>query len=661
MKKLISVIIAMLTVMLSVCTYFPVSAAENVVFVCEGGTGDGSSDASPLGSLSEAYKKLGAAGGTIVICGSYQITSTVYEEPHTGEVVVTQVYGGKDYRNGTENTVYIKSQGKRYVLAGPTTFENINFKGDLAATNNYILWIAEYNPITMGEGITSIDFTYSTIAKALTILGGCQSGESKANTIAKDPDSKITVKSGKFIIVGFNRQMNATFTGCSHINIEGGEITTLYAGSVNNGAGGDSIINITGGKFTGQITGAYANPSLLKGSVTINVSGGDFSECPGIYGNVDGHSVIDISKHPEADAIKAKLTDFDEIITADGVDRQIPVTDAFKSGSFTDSKGTTIPYRYYVPEDYDSAKTYPLFLYMHGNGSRGSDNVIQLTTNGAALNTKVYNSDYQCIMIAPQCPSSSAWVDNARYPGTANFNTTTEMSKYLHAAKELFDKFVADYSVDTKRIYVTGSSNGGAATWELIYRFPHTFAAAVPLAGSGYHDGAAELGKYLTTTPITTYHGSSDSTLNVLGTRSIVEAIKNAGGTNVNYTEYPGMDHNIWQKAANEEGLVDWIFSQVNENYSPAERKYGEESEVTEPVTDPVTEPVTDPATEPVTEPATDPATDPSTEPMTDPVTEPITEPSADGASPVQIAVIAVAVITVAAIIVGLIIKSKKK
>ena len=622
MKKLLLFLLVICMAVLAVPVAIPAQAAENVVYVRDGGTGDGSSDESPLGNLTAAYKALGD-GGTIVICGSYELKATVYEPAHTNPITVTQVYGGKDYRNGTENTVFIKSQGKRYVLAGPTTFENINFKGDTSAKYNFILFIAEFNPIIMGEGITSTDFTYTEIAKSLAILGGCQSGENKASTIARDIDSKITVKSGKFIVIGFSRQQNATYTGCSHINIEGGEITTLYGGSVNNGFGGDTNITISGGKITGSINVSHSSPSFLKGTARITVTGGDFSSCKGIIGNIDGFASIDISKHPDADSIRPLISDFDEIITEEGVSSQVPITEAFKSGKFTDSHGTTIPYRYYLPENYDPSKSYPMVLYMHGNGSRGSDNVIHLTTNGAALNTKIYNSGIECIMLAPQCPASpNSWVDSSAYVGSAAFLTRDGMSKHLTAAKELFDKFVAEYSVDTKRIYVTGSSNGGGATWELIFRFPNTFAAAIPLAGAGLSDGAAEVGKYLTTTPIYTFHGDSDSTLSVKGTRSLVEAIKNAGGTNVTYVEMPGMDHNIWPNAANTEGLVDWIFSQVNENYSPDERKYGEEPVVTEPV---VTEP---PVTEaPVTEaPVTEaPATEaPVTEP---PVTEaPVTE-----------------------------------
>ncbi len=574
MKKLILVLIAVIMLSFAIGMAISASAAEPVVYVCEGGKGDGSSESSPLGLLSDAYKKLGDNGGKIVICGSYKLASNFHEPDHTGKVTVTQKHGSKDYRNGTANSLYIVGQGRRYFLAGPTTFENINFKGDLSAQYNYILWVAQFNPIVMGEGITSIDFKYGVVAQSLGIVGGVQGGDGKATSVTTDLDSKITINSGKFLVVGFSRQANTGFTGCAHIDITGGEITTLYAGSINNGWGGDAVINISGGSFTGAINCSNTDPSYMRGDPTINITGGDFSKCTSITGNIDGYSKIDISTHPSANVIKTKLASFDEVVTADGVGKVQSTDEAFLSGSFTDSKGTVIPYRYYLPDNYDASKTYPVFFYLHGNGSRGSDNKIQLTTNGAALNNKVFSSDYECIMLAPQCPSSSSWVNSSRYPGSAAFNGSTEMSQYLNAAKELLDKFIADYSVDTSRIYVTGSSNGGGATWELIYRFPRMFAAAIPIAGSGSSDGAAEIGAYLTRTPIMTFHGDADSTLSVLGTRKLVEAIKSCGGQNVIYTEFPGADHNIWSKAANTDGIVDWIFSQVNTNYSANELDY---------------------------------------------------------------------------------------
>ncbi|MBQ2117685.1 MAG: hypothetical protein II192_01365, partial [Clostridia bacterium] len=260
-----------------------------------------------------------------------------------------------------------------------------------------------------------------------------------------------------------------------------------------------------------------------------------------------------------------------EISPSDFADKpqEVKPDDVFLSGSYTASNGYTVPYRYYLPEGYDGVKRYPLFLNMHGNGSRGSDNHKQLTFGGSVLNTAVFQSGYECIMLAPQCPSSSAWVPDNGYPGSKGF-LKRGMSPYLTAAKELLDRFLSEYAVDLTRVYVSGSSNGGAASWELCYRFPELFAAAVPLAGvrperdgEDYEDASAAIAGPLTRTPIWTFHGTADTTLPVAGTQNLVQAIRDAGGEQILYTEYPGATHGtIWALAAQTEGLVDWIFAQ---------------------------------------------------------------------------------------------------
>ena len=80
--------------------------------------------------------------------------------------------------------------------------------------------------------------------------------------------------------------------------------------------------------------------------------------------------------------------------------------------------------------------------------------------------------------------------------------------------------------------------------------------SAYPDDPKSYADVAAKIGK----TPIWIFHGGSDDTVPVEGSRKLNEALKAAGG-DVHYTEYPGVGHNSWDKAYAESEVMTWMLS----------------------------------------------------------------------------------------------------
>jgi len=110
---------------------------------------------------------------------------------------------------------------------------------------------------------------------------------------------------------------------------------------------------------------------------------------------------------------------------------------------------------------------------------------------------------------------------------------------------ELMDKVIDEYPINTKKIYVTGLSMGGFGTWDLISRIPERIAAAAPVCGGGDETQAAKL----VDIPIWVFHGSEDTVVPVDRSRHMVQAIKDAGGTKIKYTEYPGIGHGSWKPA----------------------------------------------------------------------------------------------------------------
>ena len=566
MKKLL---IALVFAALLVLSAF---ASENTVYVNDGGTGDGSSASAPVGTLANAYAALGEDGGTIVITEKLTLTESFTEPAHSGKITVT---------GGT-----LAVDNMRFILNGATTFENITLHGN----EKYLLLVAQFNPIVFGEGIIVTGFgDFTAVAQSITIVGGVQSGADKCKDGSLlDKDTSITVKSGRALIIAGNRGVAGAYTGTTNVTLEGGTFSNIYLGSTD-GSFRNANLTITGGTFLYNVYSSAKN-SKVTDSVTAKVTGGDFSTATltrfdGSVTSEDGTSVVDVRGLADYSTLVGKMEGYKKIITPEGEifpEEKTAIQEAFLYGSFTASDGTVIPYRYYLPEGYEtSGKEYPIFIYMHGNGSRGTNNTSQLSSYD--IKNVVYESDYECIMIAPQCPSSPyEWTlygtagKVSHYPGSEKYAEFLESgepygSKYFCAAVELFDMFITDYRVDSSRVYLGGASNGTGAAWNLLTLYPEVFAAAITVSGARATDDFSHaIAHRMKDVPIWAFHGdldTSESGSPVEGTRSIVKALREVGG-NITYTEVVGGNHsNIWRIAAETPGIVDWLFSQTNDSF----------------------------------------------------------------------------------------------
>lgn len=217
--------------------------------------------------------------------------------------------------------------------------------------------------------------------------------------------------------------------------------------------------------------------------------------------------------------------------------------------SFKDSKsGKTLPYRLYIPENYSASKKYPVFFWLHGAGERGSDNYTQIQYLSKAFKA-AGDLLSGAIIVAPQCPSYGWWnIDEEGYE-----------TGWLGAAMHLLDKIRSEYSCDSDRIYVSGLSMGGYATWQVLERYGDLFAAGAPICGWGNTYAGAQLAKI----PIWIYHGDSDQTVSYYASVEMHNAIKNAGGNMVHFTTLYGVDHNAWDYALADRELFCWMFAQT--------------------------------------------------------------------------------------------------
>lgn len=190
----------------------------------------------------------------------------------------------------------------------------------------------------------------------------------------------------------------------------------------------------------------------------------------------------------------------------------------------------------------DSTQRFPLVIWLHGSGQSGDDNTSQMGGAPKVWTSEAKQGQHPCFMLAPQCPS-------------ADIGWKNEVADKLLA---LIADLTEHLPIDPSRIYLTGSSMGGSGTWSMVAKFPQVFAAGVPLCGGGDPKNA----EILKTVPFWVFHGDQDDMVPVDRARTMVAAVKAAGGELINYSELAGEGHGITGTVYPREDLHTWLFKQ---------------------------------------------------------------------------------------------------
>jgi predicted peptidase len=230
-------------------------------------------------------------------------------------------------------------------------------------------------------------------------------------------------------------------------------------------------------------------------------------------------------------------------------------TSLFSFNKYID-KADTLNYRELFP-DYDTIRKYPLVIFLHGSGERGSDNESQLKWGVMNFATEQNMIKHPAIVIAPQCPLNMGWSNFSYQEKSTDIQLLTTPSKPMQLLIGLIHQLIKTLPVDTNRIYITGLSMGGYGTYDAIERYPNLFAAAVPVCGGGDTSKAALIAHI----PIWIFHGAEDPGVNPVYALNMLEALTKAGA-HPGCTLYPEVGHFSWLGAYSDQLMIEWIFRQ---------------------------------------------------------------------------------------------------
>ncbi|MDO6518315.1 prolyl oligopeptidase family serine peptidase [Zobellia uliginosa] len=196
-------------------------------------------------------------------------------------------------------------------------------------------------------------------------------------------------------------------------------------------------------------------------------------------------------------------------------------------------------YYLYYPEEYEERpeEKFPLLLFLHGGGESG-DSLVYVKRNGPPKLIK-RGKKFPFLILAPQNPYKKMW-----------WNTRSVI--------QLLDTIVKNNRVDTTRIYLTGLSRGGGAAWEMAVQYPKKFAAMAVVCGMTPLPYASWIDKKM---PIWVFHGEEDESIPISESETMVAKLKSMG-YEVRFTRYPGVGHDAWVPAYDNEELYEWFVAQ---------------------------------------------------------------------------------------------------
>ncbi len=215
------------------------------------------------------------------------------------------------------------------------------------------------------------------------------------------------------------------------------------------------------------------------------------------------------------------------------------------------------PYALYLPKHFNPEKKYPLVIMLHGAFSNHRI-ALRRVFGQSNINGE---TDVEATRYFPKWRDVNFIVAAPLARGTMGYQGIAEKDVY-----DVLADVEKRFPIDSNRVYLTGLSMGGGGTVWLGLTRPDIWAAIAPVCPAAPPE-AKSFAPNALNYPVSFHQGGADPVVNPQGTRDWVKLLKDLG-TKVEYTEYPGVQHNCWEEAYKDEAMFKW-FSKFRRNPFP--------------------------------------------------------------------------------------------
>jgi predicted peptidase len=258
-------------------------------------------------------------------------------------------------------------------------------------------------------------------------------------------------------------------------------------------------------------------------------------------------------------------------------------------------------YFVYLPPGHATQKSWPVILFLHGNGERGDGKgeLDYVLAHGPLYEAWVQRRHLPFVIISPQLPMFSMgevdYIKNrtpAQIPRRMDSGVPARPDERTVSLAEpmrgktpvdrlpngpegpvdgwnlienelvaMVDATLRDFRGDSRRVHLTGLSYGGFGAWYLASKHAGKFASVSPVVGYGHPEHAAPIAK--AKLPVWCFVGGRDGVVRAPYFYPVFERLEALGHKSARLTNHEDLGHFTWVRVYGGDDLYEWMLTQL--------------------------------------------------------------------------------------------------